>query len=1530
MKNESLRRTGLENSYSRFPDRNQGSMSSDVFKSVPFHPVVVRWFQQHFAAPSPPQTKGWPSIAGGKHTLILAPTGSGKTLAAFLWSIDQLLRDFIAEDTGKPSPPFRGVHTLYISPLKALNNDIHQNLKAPLRQIGQLARQNGLPPAPIQVAVRTGDTPSGVRRTMLRNPPDILITTPESFYLLLTSSQGREIFRHLKYVIVDEIHSISSNKRGVHLSLSLERLMPLCEKEPLRIGLSATQKPLQRIAAFLGGQKFSEKAQRFIPREVTGIDCGQRKNLDLKVITPVRSFNELPDSSVWEPVYQMLYDLICRHQTTLVFANMRAQTEKIARQLNDIHRRVTGNPGAEIALAHHGSISREARYEIEGRLKAGKIPAVVATASLELGIDIGSIDLVVQLEAPRTISGALQRVGRSGHLMSATSKGRIIVLYPSDLDDALTIADCMRRADIEETIVVENALDVLAQQIVAEVANKDWSYDALFNLVRQSYCYRNLPEAVFKNVAEMLSGHFAGSAVQVLKARLRWDKVNNRLIARRGSRLTALMNGGTIPDRGYFAVYLKNSNVKLGEMEEEFVFESRVGEVFFLGNSEWRIDSIDQSRIIVTPVAAIKPKAPFWKGDILFRDYATSAKIGQFRRKLLDKLDRENAQKWLISNDFADPDTAENLVAYFQRQRQHLPIVPTDRQFVVETSVNADGIPILVLHAPLGARVNGAWAIALAAMLEQHFGTQVQYSFDDDGVFIRLPDGAQLPPLAEIFKRAPAEYEAHLIAALPDSPIFAVHFRYNAARALLLPRTQVKKRIPLWLQRLRAADLRQAIEADRDFPLIVETYRDCLQDKLDLSTLKKVLRDLNAGKIRLTFATTRYPSPMAANVLFKFVASYLYEMDQNRRSGQKKDRHQGFLSEILQQEKIPAILTEKLIREAEKRWQHLASEYQATSAEELFDIIEQLGPISEPELARRSSKDPSGWLAELQSAGRIAEIEPARNHPNRRLWQICAQAASASAAAEPSGVLKMVQRYLNCRGPVEVAQVQKDLDLPRNEIHKALQLLKKERQVVCGKLLRGAVKQRWCNRQNFMQLYRRAIAERREVPEPAGRQLFMKFLMHWHGIARPEQPFSEVIERYRGFRFPLHFFEGNVLSSRYGLFDRAVLEEKIAEFESWIADGRVIVRAGKNKEGGRRTVEFHLRAEGGLFNHPETLRAQTNQFDSAARAVFEFLERNGASYIQDIELGTDLSRLQLQRALQALADCRLVSCENYPAFLMIVQAPYRQIAAKSPAGQSNGRFEAQKPRPMPGRSALRKMVQQRFRLKAGRWFLTLSFASMGPALDEPGRAIGQARLLLRRYGILVKEWYRREQGLLPWHKIFQALKGLEWQGEIRRGYFVDGLSGVQFAMPAAVDLLAKLHRADSATATAMVILSTLDPALPFEAAAWQLMDTRGKPLKMSRSASNYLIFEDGDPLLYCENDFEHIVTLRKLSAAQYEKFAKLLHHLLKLPQPLRSRNRLEISRLNNRPAAASPFAEQFIKNGFEKDGERLVLWPSRS
>ena len=1512
-------------------------MARNVFDSVGFHPTIKRWFKQRFANPSPPQQLGWPSIADAQHTLILAPTGSGKTLAAFLWSIDQLLRRALGSQSRQFSKNPAGIHTLYISPLKALNNDIHRNLTAPLKEIHLLARSENTEVPQIRVAVRSGDTPAHARQSMLRKPPHILITTPESLYLLLSTERGRDLFQELQYVIVDEIHAISSSKRGVHLSLSLERLMPLCRSEPIRIGLSATQKPLDRIAAYLGGQTHDPASSSGSPRPVQIIDCGQRKDMDLKVITPVKTFGELPESSVWPAVYQNLYQLIQTHQTTLVFAGMRAQTEKIARALNQLHAQITGNPAAELALAHHGSISREARYSIEARLKAGNIPAVIATASLELGIDIGSIDLVVHLEAPRSISGALQRVGRSGHLLSATSKGRIIVLYPADLDDAVAIARSMVQGDIEETRIPENALDVLAQQIVAEVAAKNWDYEGLYHLVLGSYCYRNLAPAAFRSVVQMLCGRFSDIPLQALNARLNWDRINNRLIARRGSRLAAVLNGGTIPDRGYYGVYLENANLKLGEVEEEFAFESRVGEVFYLGNSEWLIKQIMPDRIIVSPVAAINPRAPFWKGGILFRDFSTSRKIGRFRRSLLNQMDRGQAESWLMQECSADENTAHNLIDYFARQRRRGRRVATDRQVIAETTIDSGGNPLLMLHAPFGARINGAWAIAMSAVLEQHYQTQFQYSFDDDGILIRLPETTEPPPLEKLFTISASQVEAYLIKSLPQSPIFLVHFRYNAARSLMLPRSHPGKRIPLWLQRLRASDLLQATANHKDFPVIIETYRECLQDVFDLAALKKIIGDIESGRIGYEFVNTSIPSPMAAGILFKFVSVYLYEEDHNRQPREDLNVSSEILKEMLQNNQVPAILPPELVQQAERRWQHLDPYFQAGTAEELFIIIEKLDPITEDSLVRRSKVDPAGWLDELKTAGRIIFSGRTAERRVKPVWRINQLKSVDSDDGSQADMPERVRRYLENHGPVSIDRIESDLAFPQTLISQTLNRMLTDKQVVQGRLIEGRPEELWCDRHNFTRLYRTAVARRRTVQHPANRNMFNRFLLQWHRLARPGQPWQEVIQRYRGYRFPLYFFEREILSSRYSETGESTWQERLAEFEALISNGDIVVHTGRNGDTGRRYVEFRMRGEGYLFDDQQALLGVANKLDSSAKIIFDFLRENGASYGRDLETVTGLTAAELHRALKELAEKGLVSCENYESFLATFQSTLMSHSTLSsrpmpplPQGlRSRGRRRHGSRPGGTSRAELRKLVQQRSRLQDGRWFLTTSLAILGKPLEENKRIEAQARLLLQRYGILVKEWYRREQGLFAWYRLFQVLKRLEWQGEIRRGYFVAGLSGVQFALPEAVELLEKASRTSNSPDGKPILLSSLDPVLPFGGGVdWGPIDTHGNPLKLTRSVSNHLALIDGDIVMVGEKYFQRLSVLKDLSQQTWQLMVNRLGNYLTMPAPFKPVNRIEIRQINNLPAAKSPLANNLLKAGFEKDGARLVLWPS--
>jgi ATP-dependent Lhr-like helicase len=1206
---------------------------------------------------------------------------------------------------------------------------------------------------------------------------------------------------------------------------------------------------------------------------------------------------------------------------------MRAQTEKIARRLNEMHRQVTADPDIELALAHHGSISREVRYDIEARLKAGKIPAVIATASLELGIDIGSIDLVIQLEAPKNISTALQRVGRSGHLLSATSKGRIVVLYPSDLDDAVTIAHCMHRADIEAAHIPENALDVLAQQIVAEVAAKTWNYDELYRLVRQSYCYRNLPATRFKHVIEMLTGRFSEHPLHALKARISWDRVNHRLIARRGSRMVAVLNSGTIPDRGYYGVYLKDSNVRLGEVEEEFVFESRVGETFFLGNSEWRIDSIMQSRIIVTPVAAIKPKAPFWMGDTLFRDYSTSKKIGEFRRKLLDHIDAGTAIDWLTAHYAADSKTALNLVHYTQRQREHLQTLPTANLFVVESTETADGQPVIFIHAPVGARVNGAWAVALAAALERRWQTMIQYSFDDDGIMLRLPDITEPPPVNLLMKLTARDIEENLISALPASPVFAVQFRYNAARSLLLPRSQPNKRIPLWLQRLRAADLLQVVQQYPEFPVIIETFRECLQDVYDLPGLKKIINALQTGRICVHCAQSAYPSPMATNIMFKFVATYLYELDKTRKPDGVATISTGFLAEILDRETIPAIVTPAIIQQAELRWQYLAPEFKAASAEDVFDIIETLGPIDEEQLRRRCREDPVQWLSELKKNRRIQVVRGQPDDAGTPLWTVSNEIRNSGTSSTPANHLQRIRLYLSTRGPVEVKRIQNDLGLSRQAVREVLHILEQQKKAVHGQLIAGRKTVQWCDRQNFMQLYRMAVASRRSGQAPAKRTTFNNFLFEWHRINTPGQSLLECVQRYRGLRLPIHFFERNIIISRFRKPGHTPWKEKLAELEGLIANGEIIVLAGKTKDSGRRSIQFRLRGDGSIFAQREALLAKSEQLGNAAQTVFAFLTENGASYVRDMEMGTGLSRLQLQTALREMADQELVSCENYQSFLAVLQSdyhkrpPHRRI--KKP--RSHSPFKG----PRASQTAIRKMVQEQSRARDGRWFLATSFAVMGKPLDTRQRAAAQARLLLQRYGIVVKEFYRREDGLLSWHAIFQCLKRLEWQGEIRRGYFVDGLSGVQFALPEALELLERIHHRQFTPEAAPVVLNCMDPALPYGGTVdWNMTDAAGTFLNIVRLPGNHLAFLDGQPVLYGEGLFRRLTDTGNLTENDFLNIVGYFSDWLKLPASLRPQNRIEIAQINERRATNSKYCEQLIQIGYAKEGETLTLWPS--
>jgi ATP-dependent Lhr-like helicase len=1322
----------------------------------------------------------------------------------------------------------------------------------------------------------------------------------------LTSETGRLIFRSLKYIIVDEIHAISNNKRGVHLSLSLERLMALLDHEPTRIGLSATQKPLERVAAFLGGQCYNPKTEKHEPRPVAIVDAGQRKNIDLQVISPVQDWSDLPDASVWPLVIDKTYELITSHQNTLVFVNMRAQSEKVARQLNEKHREITGDPDAELALAHHGSISREMRYETEARLKAGDIPAVIATASLELGIDIGSIDLVVQLQSPGDVSSGLQRIGRSGHVLDSTSKGRIIPLFQADVDDCLAITQAIFDRDIEETAIPENALDVLSQQIVAEVAMRDWPRLELYHVFRNSYCYRYMSETAFNNVVDMLSGRFGDTELRALQPRLTWDHVNDLLIARRGSRLLSVMNGGTIEDRGYYGVYLEGANTRLGEVEEEFVFESRVGDIFFLGNNEWRIAEITRDRIMVSPRGSTKPRAPFWKGEPMYRGFATSRKIGAFRQQLLQS-ENTSPQKW-----HADANTVGTLKDFLRRQKEHTTELPTDHTIVVEYFRDSVDEPQIVIHAPFGGRVIGAWATALGSALEKRFGLQVQFTYDDDGMLFRLLDADELPDIEKLLDLSFEHIKEFLIEAISQTPMFIVRFRHNATRALMLTRSRTDKRIPLWLQRLRGADLLQAVRDIPDFPILLETYRDCLQDLFDIDSLKIVLDEIRTGTTKIHYVHTSSPSPMTAGLMFRFLSEQMYDYDRFRTTGHAAEISSELLADILTRGDIPTIISPDVVAAAEQHWQYLSPERLAKDSEDCFEVIDKLGPISFDELLPRCAEHPQQWINELFAGNRIIALKD----------QWMSQATHTLLVEEDKR--EIVRRFLRRSGPKTTGQIADHLVVEIDNLESVLLSLHDEKDIVRGHLVFGVGEEQWCDRDNFALLYRQAISARRKAHEPGDRSTFLQFQLHWHHIAKNDVLLQGILNQYAGMNFPLGFFERELLPLR--LRDNPDVQ---SQFQELIDSGEVMPIAIKS-EGGRYNVRFNLRGREHIFRSKEDLDELAVELVEDTNTVHQFLKENGASPHRDICDGAGLSAAQVDEALTQLARLGLASCDFLPSFLAMLQNdPAPKTKMESSWQQHTRQPWMRSSRPSRRAYVPKHEIQSRLYQRKGRWLLTSSFAVMGKTIAENKRAEIQARLLLQRYGIVVKEFYRREQGLVSWYRIFQVLKKMEWSGEIRRGYFIDGLSGVQFATENALRLLEKINSNELAMKKMPHLISTIDPALPFGGQLdWELADERDHKITVTRSGSNHIYFYGAEPIVYLENFALRLFFTNKADEKKRADLPALLKNWLRFPEPLRPRKKIDITQINGRPAAKHELSSLFQDNGFEIDGDGLVLWPS--
>ncbi|MEO7361970.1 MAG: DEAD/DEAH box helicase, partial [Gemmatimonadaceae bacterium] len=1211
---------------------------------APFHPTVRTWFTETIGSPSAPQRAGWPAIASGADTLILAPTGTGKTLSAFLWELNALIVDGLKE------PLANAIHLLYISPLKALNNDVQRNLELPLAQLKErfereakteyARRAKGDPdflkekPAfpEIRVAVRTGDTPASERARMLRKTPHILITTPESLHILLTSVRGRTMFSSLRAVIIDEIHAVAGSKRGAHLALTLERLEALAPTAPQRIGLSATQKPLDEIARFLGGCEATNASaaerntqdgrttnanrapadtprlptpQASTPRAVTPnldttsrfrpvtiVDCGLVKRMETSVRSPVPDLAHV-DGTIWTKVAPMVLERIRGARTTLIFVNNRSQSERMAARINTLAE-------GEIAQPYHGSLSRERRFLLEERLKAGELRALVTTSSLELGIDVGSVDLVIQLQSPKRVAAALQRVGRAGHSLDAVSRGLFIPTHREDAMEQLAIVEAMRAGDVEPTRVVQNALDVLSQLIVAMVASDDpeWTSAALFEFVRRAYPYHSLTRSAFDEVLAMLSGKYPSDIAAELQARLTWDRVTDILTPSRSSRLVATVSGGTIPDRGLYTVNLSDKT-RLGELDEEFVHESRVGDAFQLGSSTWRITAIEHDRVIVIPAPGAPARMPFWHGEFMARSKHLTPRIGELRRRL-NASETPESEQALAQHYNTDGDTIRSLAEYVHTQRDLTDGVPDETHLVLEHFRDEVGSVRMVLHAPFGGRVNAPWGMALGRRLRERLGVEIQVQTTDDGLMFRLPNLDSTPPFDVFRALGMDEAEQLVLEEVGASSLFGARFRMNAARALLLPRGNAKRRMPLWLQRLKSLDLMQAVKEYPSFPVVVETYREVLQDAFDMAGLRQVLTDIANGAISVRVIETQVSSPFAASLQFGFVIDHMYGDDtpraEQRASLLSLDR--VLLDELMGGEgadDATLIVLDELLT----RRRGTAEGFRARDANELAQLVDRAGDVTLEELRARVAPSASWLLGDpverLLASGRLIGISvPTANlneerfilvdafpryvaafgapqlHTVRSGLALTLQEANVAVPAPllqpvlepPAARREILSRWMSLAGVFSVNDVRARYNFDVAWVERRLAAAEQKQIVLRGVFGGGRDVTRWCSRRLLEQARRRELAMARKQIEAVSLARFTLYLQRWQHLARTRRlsgadAVKQVMTQLYGVARLMGEWSRLILPSRIAGFDAAAFANASASGQIvWAAQVR--------------------------------------------------------------------------------------------------------------------------------------------------------------------------------------------------------------------------------------------------------------------------------------------------------------------------------------------------------------------------------------
>jgi ATP-dependent Lhr-like helicase len=1492
-----------------------------------FSEPVRAWFEQTFEAPTQAQAEGWAAIAQGHHTLIHAPTGSGKTLAAFLWCLDRL--------AANPRDERRTVRVLYVSPLKALAYDVERNLRAPLAGIANQARRLDLPPPEISIASRTGDTPADARRDIARRPPDILVTTPESLYLLLTS-RAREILAGVEYVVVDEVHAIAGTKRGAHLALSLERLecfRPADARPLQRIGLSATQRPLETIARFLGGAGPG--------REVAIVDAGACKPLDLEVIIPIEDMTRLgellpPDEqpggpainadmrrSIWPAIHPRILELVREHRSTIVFTNSRRLAERLAHRLNEM-------AGEDLVRAHHGSIAREQRLQIEEDLKAGRLPALVATSSLELGIDMGAVDLVVCVESPTSVASGLQRVGRAGHQVGVPSKGIFFPKHRADLLETAVVTRRMRDGAVEATTLPRNPLDVLAQQLVAMTVMDRWQVDDLLAVVQRAAPFETLSREVLDGVLGMLAGAYPSDEFAELKPRVVWDRVTDTVEGRRDARVVAITGGGTIPDRGLYGVFLVGEagtpGRRVGELDEEMVYELRAGmhgDVIVLGASSWRVADITPDRVLVEPAPGVPGKLPFWKGDAIGRPIQLGQALGAFTRELEADLargatGRAAATARLRERHDLDQLAADNLLAYVDEEREIVGALPTDRRVVVERFRDELGDWRVCVLTPFGGRVHAPWTLALEARIRDRLGLEVQTIWSDDGIAIRLPEGdAALADIEGLLFPDPEEIEDLVVGAVGGSALFASRFRENAGRALLLPRRRPGTRTPLWQQRQRAADLLRVASRYGSFPILVETYREVMADVFDLPALRELLAGVARREIAVHSVETVRASPFAGSLLFDYVAAYMYDGDAplaERRAGALTlDRE--LLRELLGQEELRELLDAQALADLELDLQWLSADRRASTVDQVHDLLRRLGDLSGHEVAARTDPalDAATALADLVSGRRAVRIRVAGEERWLAMEDV-GRYRDAMGVAPPVGVPEaflapasqpldgLLARWARTHGPFLARDPATRWGLPIAVVEEALGRLEQAGSLLRGEFRPDGAEREWCDPDVLRIIRRRSLAALRREVEPVEPSTVGRFLPAWHGVAAVGEPapqlrgsaalerLAEVVDQLAGLPLPASVLERDILPARVPSYQPRLLDELGALGEvAWVGrgslgrdDGRVaLYRPGRDT----------LRGPGPPIGDD---RPSGPRHD----AIREHLGRRGASFYRELFAaaggGSD------RDVLDGLWDLVWAGEVTNDTF-----APLRALRWKRP-----GRDRPRRP----GRLTALGPPEA-----AGRWSLVVD----APATPTE-RLHATALALLDRHGVVTREAVVAEGIDGGYAAVYPILRMLEEAGRIRRGYFVEGLGAAQFALSGALERLRAAR--GGAEAPPVHLLAATDPAQPYGAAlAWPRRgDEDRRPLP--RAAGAYVVLVGGQAGLYLERG-GGLQTLPALDDPAVASVALPALRALVADGRLRE---LVVGKVDGEPIAGSPWRERLLANGFVAGYRGLVMRPARA